>query len=262
MLLLIAASLLPAWVVAGATLTASRQDQYPETLRIRGEVLIEGGGPLAGARIGTDALRGPKATQIVPQKEFTARTGRRGDWSLLGVTRGLWILEVSALDHLPHVVVVPISMMTAPDPRPWETSLSLLPAAAMGPVEGAAMNSPQRLVLDAVASTQGKDRPATRAVLAKLAEMPLESISLCAAGDIALLVREPAIARRFFEQAAKASPEWYRPQLGLASAAMMNFDLDAALKGYAEARTRTKNEKLTRMLSAAIKELQQILRIG
>ena len=43
---------------------------------------------------------------------------------------------------------------------------------------------------------------------------------------------------------------------------MMNFDLDAALKGYAEARSRTKNEKLTRMLSAAIQELQQILRIG
>jgi hypothetical protein len=153
-------------------------------------------------------------------------------------------------------------MMTKPDPRPWETSLSLLPASAMGPVEGAAMNSPQRLIVDAIASAQRNDRPAARSVLARLAEMPLESISLCAAGDLALLIREPAIARRFFDQAAKASPAWYRPHLGLGSAAMMNFDLDEALKGYAEARSRTKNEKLTRMLSAAIRELQQILRIG
>jgi hypothetical protein len=258
----IAAAALAASVLAGSPAGARQQDQYPETLRLRGDVLVEGGGPLAGARLRTDALRGPNANQIVAQREFTTRTGRNGDWSLLGVTRGLWILEVSAPDHLPHVVVVPISMMNPPDKRPWETSLSLLPAAAMGPIEGAALNSPQRLVLDAVAGAQGKDRPAARAVLAKLAEMPLESISLCAAGDIALLVREPVIARRFFELAAKATPAWYRPQLGLGSAAMMNFDLDAALKGYAEARSRTKNEKLTRMLSAAIKELQQILRIG
>lgn len=262
MLLPVAATLLHVWAGAGATLTAGRQDPYPETLRLRGDVLVEGGGPLAGARIRTDALRGPNATQIVAQKEFSARTGRSGDWSILGVTRGLWILEVSALDHFPHVVVVPISMMTKPDPRPWETSLSLLPASAMGPVEGAAMNSPQRLIVDAVASAQRNDRPAARSVLARLAEMPLESISLCAAGDLALLIREPAIARRFFDQAATASPGWYRPHLGLGSAAMMNFDLDGALKGYAEARSRTKNEKLTRMLSAAIRELQQILRIG
>jgi hypothetical protein len=258
----LAATSIAAAVLLGHSSIVARQDQYPETLRLRGDVLIEGGGPLAGARIRTDALRGPNGTQVVAQKVFTARTGRNGDWSLLGVTRGLWIFEVAAPEHLPHVVVVPISFMNPPDTRPWETSLSLLPITAMGPVEGAAVNSPQRLVIDAASRMQAGDRRATQEALRKLAESPLESISLCAAGDIALLLRDPVLARRFFELAAKASPDWYRPFLGLGSAGMMNFDFDLALKGYAEARARTKNEKLTRMLSAAIKELQQILRIG
>ena len=261
---LVLTSLLVTATTGGGSAGAARQDQYPETLRLRGDVLVEGGGPLAGARIRTDAIRGPNATQIVAQKVFTARTGKNGDWSLLGVTRGLWILEAAAPDHFPHVVVVPIYLMTEPGTRPWETSLALLPVAAMGPVEGAAINSPQRMLLDAASriQTESRDRKANEETLRKLAEAPLDSVSWCVAGDIALLMREPAAARRFFEQAAKASPAWYRPQLGLASAAMMNFDLDAALQGYLEARSRTKTEKLVRMLSAAIRELQQILRIG
>jgi hypothetical protein len=258
----LAVTSIAAVVLSGVTAIAARQDQYPQTLRLRGDVLIEGGGPLAGARIRTDALRGPNGTQVVAQKVFTARTGKNGDWSLLGVTRGLWIFEIAAPEHLPHVVVVPISFMNPPDQRPWETSLSLLPVTALGPVEGTAINSPQRLVIDAASRMQAGDRKATEEALRKLAEAPLESISLCAAGDIALLMRDPVLARRFFELAAKATPAWYRPYLGLGSAGMMNFDFDLALKGYAEARARTKNEKLTRMLSAAIKELQQILRIG
>ncbi|HYN05963.1 MAG TPA: hypothetical protein VES67_01110 [Vicinamibacterales bacterium] len=255
-------SLLLTSATGGGIVGTAQQDQYPETLRLRGDVTIEGGGPLAGARIRTDALRGPNAAQIVAQKIFTARTGKNGDWSLLGVTRGLWILEAVAPDHFPHVVVVPIYMMTKPETRPWETSLALLPVTAMGPVEGAAMNSPQRMLLDAASRVQSGDRRANQEALRKLAEAPLESISWCVAGDIALLMREPDVAQRFFEQAAKATPAWYRPQLGLASAAMMRFDLDGALKGYAEARSRTKTEKLVRMLSAAIREIQQILRIG
>lgn len=249
-----------AWIAAGVLVGSAfafpMQTGF-ETMRLRGEILAEGGGPLAGARIRTDALRGPSASQFAGQKEFTARTGRNGDWSLLGVTRGLWILEVSALDYLPHVVVVPIAMMIAPDPIPWETSLALQAESAIVP-PGAATNAPARLVVLAAERVLAGDKLAARQALHQLAESYLDAAALCAAGDVGLLLREAGMARRFFELAASANAKWYRPQLGIASAAMMAFDIDRAAKGYAAARSLTDNEKLQRMLSAAIRDLQQI----
>jgi hypothetical protein len=227
-----------------------------ETLRIRGDIQVEGGGPLAGARLRTDAIRGESMSQFAAQREFTTRTGRNGDWSLLGLTRGLWILEVSAIDHAPHVVVVPIYLMLRPEPVPWETSLALLPLSTVSPGSDAA--SPTRLMFEAAQLASGGDKAGARQVLVKLSESRLDAAALCAAGDIALLVREPAMARRFFELAATANDKWYRPQLGIASASLMNFDFDRAMKAFAAARTATTNKKLERMLSGVIKDLQQI----
>lgn len=49
----------------------------------------------------------------------------------------------------------------------------------------------------------------------------LQALVLTSITAIVLLLREPALAKRFFELAAKASPEWYRPQLGIGSAGMI-----------------------------------------
>lgn len=237
------------------------QDPEGETLRIRGQVLVESGGPLAGARIRTDALRGPRGAQFAAQREFTTRTNRSGDWSLLGLTRGLWILEVSALDHVPHVVVVPIAMMLKPASAPWDTSLSLLPVAAIAP-PGTGPETPARRVIEAAQRALAGERYAAREMLQRLGEYGLDAAGLCAAGDTALLLREPVMARKFFELAASASPKWYRPHLGIASASMMILDFDRAMKGYAAARANTDNQRLERMLSSAVRELQQIRTIG
>jgi hypothetical protein len=226
-----------------------------DSVRISGEILVEGGGPLAGATIRTDALRGAVAAQFSGPRDFTATTGKRGEWSLLGVTRGLWILEVTAPDHLPHVVVVPISMMTKPEPRPWETSLALLPSSALATTEA---GSPAKVVIEAAGQAQTGDKGSARQALQTLSESGLDATALCAAGDVALLVREAGLAKRFFERAIKDNATWYRPQLGIASAAMMTFDTDVAVKAYAAARSNTKNSKLQQMLSAAIRDLQQI----
>ena len=83
----IAAAWVAACVLAGTTAGARQQDHYPETLRLRGEVLVEGGGPLAGARLRTDALRGPNANQIVAQKEFTTRPTFTLDQQLAAMDR-------------------------------------------------------------------------------------------------------------------------------------------------------------------------------
>jgi hypothetical protein len=248
-----------ACLVAGSGFAAVRQEA--ETLRVNGQVLVEGAGPLAGARIHTDALRGPLARPFGGQREFRATANEQGEWSLIGVTRGLWVLEITARDHLPHAVVVPISMMLKPQPIPWETSLSLLPIAAILKPD-APKNAPERFIVDAAEKVTGGDRRGARQALQKLGGASLDAGGLVSAGDIALLAREPAMARRFFELATKAAPDWYRPQLGIASAAMLTFDVDRAMKAYAAARSATTNKKLEVMLSGAIKDLQQIRSVG
>jgi hypothetical protein len=232
-----------------------------ETMRIRGQILIEGGGPLSGARIRTDALRGQTMSQFAAQREFTVRSARDGEWSILGITRGLWILEVTAPDYLPHVLVVPIAMMLRPEPVPWDTSLALQPVTAVAPVPESAAGA-GRLLLDAADLAIAKKERAARETLMRLAESSLDARALCAAGDIALMIRDAALARRFFDLAATADGKWYRPQLGIAAAAMMAFDFDRAIKGYAAARAASDNKRLERMLSAAVRDIQQIRTIG
>ena len=255
-----------ALVVAGcvaaaiATGNARAPAAQQETMRVRGQVLAEGGGPLAGAQISTDAIRGPMAAQFVAQRHFTTRTGKNGEWALLGLTRGLWILEVTAPDHAPHVVVVPIAMMLRPEPAAWDTSLALLPMSMVAP--GGGTGGQLQHVLDAIDRVRAGDKFGARAALQKLTESNLDAAAMCAAGDVALLLREPGLARRLFEIAATTNPKWYRPRIGLASAAMMALDVDGAVNGYAGARTAIDNKRLERMLSLAIRDLQQIRSVG
>jgi hypothetical protein len=230
-----------------------------DTIRIRGQVLAEGGGPIQNATIRTDATRGALAQQFTGQKEFTERTNKNGEWSLLGITRGLWIFEVTAPSHMPHVVVVPVSMMLRPDLRPFETSFALLPVTAVLPAD-APSTAPARRVLEVADLIAVGDKSGARQALQRLSE-GLDVNGLCAAGDLALVLRESLTARRLFELAAAADAKSYRAQLGLASAAMLNFDLDLAVKAYAATRTNSTNKRLQQTMSSAIRELQQIVTI-
>ena len=233
-----------------------------ETIRIRGQITIEGGGPLSDARIKTDAIRGATMSQFAAQRLFTTRTGRDGEWSILGITRGLWVLEITARDHLPHVLVVPIYLMLQPEPVPWDTSLSLQPVTAVASRAGRRRRTGPPAArrrrpgdVRQVAARQGVAAEARRVQHSTHARSapPATSPSL---------IREPSLARRFFELAATADEQWYRPQLGIASAAMMAFDFDRAIKGYAAARSAASNKRLERMLSLAVKDIQQIRTIG
>ena len=246
-------------VLVASSLTLPAQEPGMPTLRIRGQILVDGGAPLANAQIRTDAIRGPLGAQFVGQKHFTVRTGRNGEWSLLGITRGLWILEVSALDHLPHVVVVPIAWMLRPEPAAWDTSLALLPESG---VASASAGAAARQVVEAAARALAGDRFGALEMLRRLEEAELGTEALSAAGDAALLIREPVLGRAFFEKAAALGATSSRAQLGIASASMMMLDFDRAMKAYAAARSATANKRLERMLSGTIRDLQQIRTIG
>ncbi len=243
--------------MAGVAAVSLPAQQQAETLRVSGQVVVEGGGPIPWARIRTDAIRGAMAQPFGGQREFKAIANETGEWALTGVTRGLWVLEVSARDHLPHVIIVPISMMLRPEAVGWEFSFALLPTQAIVPPD-APRDAPEQFILDAAEKATGGDPKGARQSLQKLGGASLNAGGLVAAGDIALLIRDPQMARRYFELAATAEPKWYWPQLGVASAAMATMDVDRAMKAYAAARANTNNKKLEVVLSNAIKDLQQI----
>jgi hypothetical protein len=54
------------------------------------------------------ATAGIQGAGFVEAKDFTATTNTKGEWSVLGVTRGVWIFEASAAAVVPTAVVIPI----------------------------------------------------------------------------------------------------------------------------------------------------------
>lgn len=226
--------------------------QGTPTVRMRGRALAEDGAGIQGVTVRTDAVRGIAGGQFVGQREFKARTDKRGNWSLLGITRGLWIFEFSAEDYAPHVVAVPVMMMEAsPLPTvPWYLSITLQRKADVGAITEALGK-----ILDQLAAGSRDE------AVAALHQVPLAAVSpegLCAGGDVALLLRDVSAARGLFEQAAQARPDWPRAQLGIGSAAMLQGDYGAAATAYARVRDTSKNQELQQAMSAAIRDLTLI----
>lgn len=226
--------------------------QGASTMRLRGRVLAEAGAPIQGAVIRTDATAGIGGSQFVGQRQFTTKTDKKGQWSLLGITRGLWIFEATAEGYLPHVVAIPVAMMQATTLAmlPWRLSVALQSDAEVGTIA-----EPLGKVAKATAAGERDE------AVALLQEIPLEGLSpeaLCALGDASLLLRDYARAREVFTRAAQARPDWYRPYLGVGSAAMLQGDYDAAAKAYWQVRETAKDAELQQTMSAAIADLNLI----
>jgi len=80
---------------------------------------------------------------------------------------------------------------------------------------------------------------------------------LIAAGSICLLMRDPAVARPFFRRALERDPASFRAALGMASSALMQRNVDAAAKAFAQARTLTTDKDERGYLAAAIADLNK-----
>ncbi len=219
-------------------------------LRVKGTVMAAGGEGMP-ASIELDALHGYRGLEFVGQKAFKARANDKGQWSVLGVTSGVWMFTAHAPGRLPHVVLLPVQF-TQKNPAsaaggqiPWEVAFDLAPAVAGSPLERAAQHA------------LAGDRHAVAADLAQVAETG-DAADLVAAGEIALYVRGSGLARALFERAATLEPSLGRAQLGLASAAMMDGAWDAAAKHVWNARELGVSERLRRALGGAITELQRI----
>ncbi|HYE85673.1 MAG TPA: carboxypeptidase-like regulatory domain-containing protein [Vicinamibacterales bacterium] len=235
------------WVAVIATLPVVASAQM--TYRLKGTVKDQAGKPVENATIHAEALTGFRGEQFVGQKQFSATTNAKGEWTILGLTSGIWTFEVTQPDVVPHVVVLPINF-TNRKPQSasggsfsWDLPLWVQRTTHAG-LRGAAAAATERRIAD-TASAVG--------VLAG----EKDSAVLCSAGEIALLVRQHGLARAIFTELNKQDAKSACATRGIASAALMQNDLDAASKMLWSAIELVPREQRA-ALGAAIKDLQQI----
>ena len=203
-------------------------------LRLRGKVLNSAGAPIAKARVQTDATLGPQGAPFgSASRNFNATTNDKGEWGILGVTRGLWIFEGSAAGHAPLAVAVPVNMMHAEANRP---GLLAAPSPTLKPRRDARRRRGPRSPTRSRRSSPTR-RCRRRRSLPASSSAPAgwawRALSLCAAGGIALVARDLGDGARVL----RSSAEGRRDRC--VRAARHRLDRDARPEGGRGGRMRT-----------------------
>lgn len=219
-------------------------------LRLRGSVQTPSGSSV-GAAVELEAVHGFRGLEFVGQKTFKARPNDKGQWSVLGVTSGVWVMAAHTPQHLPHVMVFPIQF-SQKNPAsavggqvPWDVGFELVPREAH-----------PELVAAADAALAGR-RAEVAAHLAPVFETASPE-ALVVAAEIALYVRDAGLARGILQRALAAAPSNPRAHLALASAALIDGAWDAASKALWAAREAGAPPRIVKAVGAAITELQRI----
>ena len=219
------------------------------TYRLKGTVKDNDGKAVPGARVRAEALTGFRGEQFVGQKEFATKTNDKGDWTILGLTSGVWAFEATGDDVVPQVVVLPINF-TNRQPQGvtgnsfrWDLPLTVRRSTHAG------------LNAAAAAATEGRLADAITSV-GLVAGEP-DSDLLCSAGEVALLVRQHGLAGAIFEQILKQDSKHGCATRGRSSAALMQNDFDTAAKMLWRAIELVPREQRA-ALGAAVKDLQGI----
>jgi hypothetical protein len=219
------------------------------TYRLKGTVKDHEGKPVANAKIRAEALIGFRGEQFVGQKEFESVANGNGEWVVLGLTSGIWTFEASAPEMVPTAVVLPINFTNrkpqsaAGGSFPWDLPLTVR-RTTNAPLNAAATAALAKKPDEAIASVglvAGEKDPAL----------------LCSAGEVALFVRQHGLARALFEQIIKQDARHACGTRGLASAALMQNDLDIAAKMLWNAIEILPRDQRA-AYGAALKDLQQI----
>jgi hypothetical protein len=219
------------------------------TFRLKGTVRDNDGKAVPGVKVRAEALRGFRGDQFVGQKEFDTTTNAKGEWTILGLTSGIWAFEATAPDVIPQVVLLPINFTNR---KPisgqggsfsWDLPLTVRRSTNAGLTSAASM-----------AMSKSRDE-AVQAIAALMADPDLDV--QCAAGELALLVRQNGLANALFGQIVQKQPKHACGTLGLASTALMVGDFDSAAKALWTALDAAPRERKP-ALGAAVKDLQQI----
>ena len=248
------------FVAAGLIASAAIVGAQQPTFRIQGRVVTTSGAAVVGARVQTDATAGVQGAGFVEAKDFTATSNSKGEWSVLGVTRGVWIFEFSAAGFVPNAVAIPIHVTQTQ--AGWQINWRLsLPLVALDELrasggDGAALAD---LLAPHVADAKMLSRDDARKIASQAQAMRIDGAGLCAVGGLALLGRGVDAARTVYDRAEKMRPADACGPIGVASTSLMLSDIDAAVAGYSRARAATNDQWLKRVASAAIEDLQRVV---
>lgn len=218
--------------------------------RLKGTVRTEQGAGVAGARVRADAIAGFRGGQFVGQKDFTVTANDKGEWSILGLTAGVWMFQASSSGMLPHAIVLTIDLVTR---RPLSATGGLLRWEL--PLMLRSADGRPALAAAADAALQGNANAAAQQIGVLSASDDVEQS--IAAGELALIVRQSGLADALFARAIGKEPKHPRALIGSGSAALMQSDWDRASKQYWQARE-VAPANLRQALAATLADLQQV----
>lgn len=224
------------------------------THRLKGFLKSEAGVPVASATIRAEAIAGFRGEAFIGTKDLSVTASDKGEWNMLGIASGVWMFATTAPEMLPAVLVLPIKFSQRQQVSAIGNSINYtLPLYAVPMSECPTLKASMSLL------AAGKKDEALQALSVALGP-DLTSTTRVAAGEIALMLQQPALARTLFNQVAAKDPQHARALLGLTSAALMERDWDAASKLMWTARDLAPKDQRP-ALAAAITDLQQIARV-
>src|SRR3954468_9592994 len=234
-------------IVAGARLAAQPLD------RLTGRVVTTTGVPVVDAEVHVEAIFGFAGGDFLGQRTFAARTNGKGEWGLLAFKSGIWVFDTLAAGQIPDAIALPFNLVAPASSGidrltpAWHPLLRLAPAP-----EG----DVGRILTEAAEAARARRADRVTPLLARLADSN-DAVVLSAAGSICLLMRDPIVARPLFRRALDRDPSSFRAALGMGSSALIQRNVDEAVKAFAHARDLTKDKDERGYLAAAIAELNK-----
>ena len=222
--------------------------------RLKGSIRTDAGVPLIGATVRADNVTGFRGEPFAGAKQQSTTSLPSGEWNITALEGGLWMFSTSAPEMLPAVIVIPVKfaqrqqVSAIGNPINWQLPLWATP-----------LNQHQILktALDLIAA--GKMEEGAQALTVALGPETGDDTRV-AAGEMALLTRQDALARTLFDMVLQKQPKHPRAKLGQASATLMALQWEAAGKIIWDARELVPREQRP-ALAAAIDDLRGIARI-
>ena len=222
--------------------------------RLKGSIRTTANVPLANASVRADAITGFRGEPFAGAKEQSTTSLESGEWNITGLEAGLWMFSTSAPEMLPAVIVIPVKfsqrqqVSAVGNAINWQLPLWATP-----------LNQHQILktAVDLIAA--GKMEEAAQALTVALGPEASDDTRV-AAGEMALITRQHALARTLFDMVLQKNPKHPRAKLGSASSALMAMQWEAAGKIVWDARDLVPREQRP-ALAAAIDDLRAIARI-